>query len=37
MFDMLYSVRSFVHWIVGHGMSEGELSEAREELQYIID
>jgi len=31
-FDKMYSKRAFVHWIVGLGMSEGELDCCREEL-----
>ena len=30
-FDKLYAKRSFVHWYVGEGMSEGFFSEARED------
>ena len=28
-FDTLYAKRAFVHWIVGEGLPEGELSEIR--------
>jgi tubulin alpha len=35
-FDMLFSKRSFVHWYVGSGMEEGELSEAREDMEAMI-
>ena len=37
-FDKIYSKRSFVHWFVGEGMSEGFYGEAREDLEaYMMD
>merc|ERR1712241_1020852 len=34
-YDMMDSQRAFVHWYVGEGMEEGELSEAREDLGFL--
>ncbi|EZG66840.1 tubulin alpha chain [Gregarina niphandrodes] len=34
-FDEMYSKRAFVHWFVGEGMEESELSEAREDLACL--
>ena len=31
-FDLMHQKRAFVHWFVGEGMEEGELTEAREDL-----
>ena len=36
-FDTMYAKRAFVHWHVGEGMSEGEHSEAREDISHLID
>ena len=35
-FDVMYSKRSHVHWYVGLGMSEGEMSYSREEFHRLI-
>ena len=34
-FDRLQKPRAFVHQFVGHGMEEGELAEARENLAAL--
>lgn len=34
-FDILYVRKSFLHWFIGEGMEEGEVSEAREELAAL--
>jgi tubulin alpha len=34
-FDLMYSKRAFVHWYVGEGMEEGEMSEARENMECL--
>jgi len=34
-FDLMYAQRAFVHWLVGEGMEEGELAEAREDLGFL--
>ena len=34
-FDKTLATRAFVHWYVGEGMEEGELSEAREHVETI--
>ncbi|KAF6139140.1 hypothetical protein GIB67_009983 [Kingdonia uniflora] len=34
-FDLMYSKRAFVHWYMGEGMEEGEISEAHEDLASL--
>eukprot|EP01083_Nonionella_stella_P175942 614257_1 len=34
-YDLLYSQRAYVHHMVGEGMEEGELAEARENLGFL--
>jgi tubulin alpha len=34
-FDLMHRKRAFIHWYVGEGMEEMELSEARENLAAL--
>ena len=34
-FDLMFRKRAFVHWYVGNGLEEAELSEARENLAAL--
>jgi len=34
--DRNYAKRAFVHWIVGKGYEEGELSEGREMIHMVL-
>lgn len=34
-FDLMYAKRAFVHWMVGEGLEESELAEAREDLAAL--
>ncbi|EFJ07710.1 hypothetical protein SELMODRAFT_133082 [Selaginella moellendorffii] len=34
-FDLMFAKWAFVHWYVGEGMEEGELSIAREDLAAL--
>ena len=35
--DKLYSRRAFVWWLCGEGMEEGEISEGRENLKFLLE
>ena len=34
-FDLMLAKRAFLYWIVGEGMEEGELFEARKDLAFL--
>eukprot|EP01059_Diplonema_ambulator_P006967 TRINITY_DN16538_c0_g1_i1.p1 TRINITY_DN16538_c0_g1~~TRINITY_DN16538_c0_g1_i1.p1 ORF type:complete len:462 (+),score=48.94 TRINITY_DN16538_c0_g1_i1:44-1387(+) len=35
-YDQLFSKRAFIHWFVGEGLSDGEFSCARENIEVLI-
>merc|ERR1719397_160082 len=34
-FDLMYSMRAFIHWFVGEGYESGEFAETREDLGFL--